>query len=207
MIKTTAQARNAKLPQGAKDVWLKTTTRGLTVRVKKEKNFWYVRKMIKGQTFAAEWDIDEYTFDQATAEFHKIVAGFKDGIDVQSHKIEKDREQKQAAETISKTFKKYTEAWVADKADKVKESQKKSDAIMIKKCEQFWDRHPGQIKRAEFAEFLSNIKRRRAKRQSAYAAASPIFTVIWSIRDLSSITPSLKSAAINLARECFDCRI
>ena len=164
MIKTTAQARNAKLPQGAKDVWLKTTTRGLTVRVKKEKNFWYVRKMIKGQTFAAEWDIDEYTFDQATAEFHKIVAGFKDGIDVQSHKIEKDREQKQAAETISKTFKKYTEAWVADKADKVKESQKKSDAIMIKKCEQFWDRHPGQIKRAEFAEFFIEHQKETGKK-------------------------------------------
>ena len=150
MIKNTAQARKATLAAGMDEQWHKTTQSGLFVRVKKTRALWTVKKMSGGKRLFDQWDINSLTYEQAVTKMHKMLDDLAIGKDVVTQKVLKDR----IAETNKNTFKKYTEAWVADKADKVKESQKRSDQLMIKKCEQFWARHPGQIKRAEFAEFF-----------------------------------------------------
>ena len=150
MLKTTAQARNAKVKQGKTETVHKTTQPGLFVRSYLTQNVWWIRKMVGGHLINEQWDINKYTFQEATAALYRMIDDLQNGVDLKTQKIKKQK----AVETLSKNFKYYAEGWVADKSENVGEKQKAADKTMIKKCEQFWNRHPAQIKRAEFSEFF-----------------------------------------------------
>jgi hypothetical protein len=149
-IKNTSQARKARVLNGKTETVHKTTQPGLFVRSYLTQNVWWVRKMVGGRLINEQWDIDKLTFKEATAALHKMMDDLQNGIDLKTQQMKKAK----AVQTLSKTFLKYAEGWVSDKADRVGESQKRSDQVMLKKCKPFWERHPAQIKRAEFSEFF-----------------------------------------------------
>lgn len=161
MIRNTAQARNAKVPSGKKDYFYKTAQSGLSVRAYLTGNVWLVRKTFNGNKINEQWDINEFTYEQAVTKMHKLLDDLASGKDVVTQKIKKER----IAKTTSNTLKKFADQWLAEKAKRVSKKQLEEDTRSIKKIERWHERNPKAIERSEFADLYIELGEKTGKPQ------------------------------------------